>query len=206
MATLAEFPTSSEWCQRWHGRQHSWRHRRDGGFDHRRFEVESLDEAHAKSFVLTHHYSRSFPSARFRFGLYTTGPDERLLSGVAVFGVPVSAAVLARPFPDLEAYVESLECSRFVLTDACPANAESWFLARCFEGLLRHGVRGVISFADPVPRRDASGALIAAGHIGTIYQASNAVYLGRATPRTVKLLPDGTILNDRAAQKVRRQE
>ncbi|NUP35293.1 MAG: hypothetical protein HOU01_26845, partial [Streptomycetaceae bacterium] len=59
---------------------------------------------------------------------------------------------------------------------------------------------------DPVPRRDASGALIAAGHIGTIYQASNAVYLGRATPRTVKLLPDGTILNDRAAQKVRRQE
>ncbi|MGI5507601.1 hypothetical protein [Streptomyces sp. CA-106131] len=42
--------------------------------------------------------------------------------------------------------------------------------------------------------------------MGTIYQASNAVCLGRATPRTVKLLPDGTVLNDRAAQKIRRQE
>ncbi|MGW6145657.1 Mom family adenine methylcarbamoylation protein, partial [Streptomyces sp. NPDC055140] len=128
------------------------------------------------------------------------------LCGVAVFGVPVTAAVLTRPLPDLEPYVESLECSRFVLTDECPANAESWFLARCFDELLVRDVRGIVSFADPVPRRDASGAVVAVGHVGTIYQATNAVYMGRATPRTVKLLPNGAVLNERMAQKVRRQE
>ncbi|MFE5406826.1 hypothetical protein ACFQ9Z_37155 [Streptomyces sp. NPDC056580] len=37
-------------------------------------------------------------------------------------------------------------------------------------------------------------------------QATNAVYMGRATPRTVKLLPNGVVLNERMAQKVRRQE
>ncbi|MDQ0904053.1 hypothetical protein QFZ22_000038 [Streptomyces canus] len=72
--------------------------------------------------------------------------------------------------------------------------------------MLAKGVRGVVSFADPVPRRSNSGALIAVGHVGTIYPASNAAYCGRATARTVKLLPNGTVFNSRAAQKIRRQE
>jgi hypothetical protein len=44
------------------------------------------------------------------------------------------------------------------------------------------------------------------GHVGTIYAATNAVYTGRATARTLKLLPDGTVFHDRTAQKIRRQE
>ncbi|MFF9090962.1 hypothetical protein ACF1BE_32220 [Streptomyces sp. NPDC014991] len=91
--------------------------------------------------------------------------------------------------------VAALECSRFVLLDECPANAESWFLARTFDALLTSDVRGVVSFADPVPRRTNTGKLVAVGHAGTIYQASNAAYTGRATARTIKLLPDGTVLN-----------
>jgi hypothetical protein len=103
-------------------------------------------------------------------------------------------------------YAESLVCLRFVLLDECPGNSESWFLARCFDALLAAGVRGVVSFADPVPRRTASGALVMPGHVGTIYAATNAVYAGRASASTVKLLPDGTVFHDRAAQKIRRQE
>lgn len=44
------------------------------------------------------------------------------------------------------------------------------------------------------------------GHVGTIYQASNAVLTGRSTPRYVTVLPDGTSVSDRALQKVRAQE
>lgn len=121
-------------------------------------------------------------------------------------GVPVSTAVLTKPLPGLRPYTESLVCSRFVLLDECPGNSESWFLARCFDALLADGVRGVVSFADPVPRRTASGRLVMPGHVGTIYAATNAVYAGRATARTVKLLPDGTVFHDRAAQKIRRAE
>lgn len=57
-----------------------------------------------------------------------------------------------------------------------------------------------------MPRSAADGTLTAIGHVGTIYQATNAAYTGRGTARTLALLPDGTVLNDRAAQKVRRQE
>ncbi|MYT71184.1 hypothetical protein GTY60_16065 [Streptomyces sp. SID8367] len=165
-----------------------------------------LPEKEAKAFVVGHHYSGTFPVARFRFGLFDLGSGDARLCGVAVFGVPVRAEVLTLPLPGLEPYVESLECSRFVLLDECPANTESWFLARCFDVLLARGVLGIVSFADPVPRTDASGVTVAVGHVGTIYQATNAVYMGRATPRTVKLLPNGRVLNERMAQKVRDQE
>ncbi|MEH0433927.1 hypothetical protein QBB34_48060 [Streptomyces stelliscabiei] len=193
---LPEVPTASPWCQRWRERRHSWAHVRDGGFDARRYTVDVIpDEEPAKGFVLAHHYSGSFPSVTVQFGLYDVVDGERRLCGVAVFGVPVSTAVLTKPLPELRPYTESLVCSRFVLLDECPANSESWFLANCLKRLLASGVRGVVSFADPVPRRTASGVLVMPGHVGTIYAATNAVYASRATARTVKLLPDGTVFH-----------
>ncbi|MFC8021633.1 Mom family adenine methylcarbamoylation protein [[Kitasatospora] papulosa] len=203
---LGEFPTATPWCQRWRERRHSFRHTSAGGFDPRHYIVEPLAVRTAKEFVLQHHYSGSFPSAKKTFGLFNISEGEPRLSGVAVFGLSVSRAVLERALPHLEPNVAALECSRFVLLDECPANAESWFLARTFDALLASDVRGVVSFADPVPRRTNAGKLVAVGHAGTIYQASNAAYTGRATARTIKLLPDGTVLNDRSAQKVRKQE
>jgi hypothetical protein len=44
------------------------------------------------------------------------------------------------------------------------------------------------------------------GHVGPIYQAHNGLDLGRGTPRTLTLLPDGSVLSDRAQQKVRSAE
>lgn len=41
---------------------------------------------------------------------------------------------------------------------------------------------------------------------GNFYQASNGVYLKRTTPRTLKLLPDGSVFSDRAASKIRTRE
>lgn len=174
---LAEAQTASPWCQRWRAGKHSWRHVRDGGFDARNYRVDVIpEEEPAKTFVVAHHYSRSYPAVKVQFGLYDVSGSRRRLCGVAVFGVPVSTAVLTKPLPGLRPYTESLVCSRFVLLDECPGNSESWFLARCFDALLADGVRGVVSFADPVPRRTASGRLVMPGHVGTIYAATNAVY------------------------------
>lgn len=83
---------------------------------------------------------------------------------------------------------------------------ESWFLARCWKLTARRGVCGVDSFSDPVPRRTAAGELVFSGHVGTIYQASNAEYLGRTGSRRVLLLPDGGVLSERALSKVRGEE
>jgi hypothetical protein len=57
-----------------------------------------------------------------------------------------------------------------------------------------------------VPRRTADGSTVLPGHVGTIYQASNATYTGRGTARTLLLAPDATVLNARSLQKVRQQE
>jgi hypothetical protein len=58
-----------------------------------------------------------------------------------------------------------------------------------------------------VPRRTAAGDIVAPGHVGIIYQATaGALYTGRSTARTITVLPDGRTLNDRAIQKIRRQE
>jgi len=67
------------------------------------------------------------------------------------------------------------------------------------------GTRGLVSFSDPLPRHLADGTVIMPGHVGTIYQASNAVYTGRGTPRTLTVLRDTTVFSDRAAQKIRAQ-
>jgi hypothetical protein len=196
---------ANDWCQRWTPLAvPTWRHRSEGGFDARRYTVTAISEAEAKRFIRIWHYSGTMPAAKHRYGLTDLATGR--LVGVAVYGVPVQRSVLTNPFPELQPYVESVELSRFVLADEVPANAESWTLARTFRLLREQGVRGVVSFSDPMPRRNQHGIEVLCGHIGGIYQASNAIYTGRGTARTLTLLGDGTVLNDRSAQKVRRQE
>jgi hypothetical protein len=189
-------------CQRWTNGRHTWKHTSDGGFNPLRYDVSVVPDATARAYVIRNHYSHQHPAAKVSYGLH----EGEALVGVAVLSIPVQRSVLTNVFPGLEPYEESVELGRFVLEDAVPANAESWFLARCWELALRQGIRGVVSFSDPVPRKDAEGQLVMPGHVGTIYQATNAAYLGRATPRTLRLLPDGTVLNARAMQKIRAQE
>lgn len=165
------------------------------------YEVAALaGDAAAKAFVLQHHYSGTYPAARFRFGLYRKGE----LVGVAVFSHPCNDAVLTTVFPGDAR--ESVELGRFVLLDDVPSNGETWFLGRAFHLLRRTGLRGVVSFSDPVPRHAADGTQTTPGHLGVIYMAHNGVYLGRGTARTLHLLPDGAVFSARAAQKVRRRE
>ena len=194
-------PSASDRCQRWLDMQATWVDAGRDHFDPDQYTVGPLDEDQAAAFVKRHHYSGSYPAAVYRYGLWR---DQHLV-GVAVLSNPVQAAVLTNVFPELRPYAEALELGRFVLLDPEPGNTESWFLARVFEQAQAAGVAGVVSFSDPQPRQTSSGVLVA-GHVGTIYQATNALYLGRATPRYLTLLPDGTVLNDRAAQKIRRQE
>jgi len=162
------------------------------------YSVEALPELDAKSFVVEHHYSSSYPAARGRFGLF----HRSHLVGVAVLSHPCSDRVLTNVFPGVPT-LEAVELGRFVLLDRVPGNGETWFLARVFHALRREGFAGVVSFSDPVARTSAAGDVVFPGHIGTIYQAHNAAYLGLSTPRSLRLLPNGKVLSDRAIQKVR---
>jgi hypothetical protein len=195
------FQPSLPWGnQRWRARRDSYRPPEEP-IRTAEYDVAPIAaDGPAKRFVEEHHYSASYPAARFRFGLYRQGG----LVGVTVYSHPCNAAVLTSVFPGSPD--DSVELGRFVLLDEVPGNGETWFLARTF-GLLRsEGLRGVVGFSDPSPRTDLAGNVVFPGHLGRIYQAANAVYLGRGTPRILRLLPDGTVLSERALQKIRKRE
>lgn len=164
------------------------------------FDVSEISEDVAKAFVVRHHYSGSYPAARRRFGLFEFG----VLVGVAVFSHPCNERTITNVF-HCDRASDGLELGRFVLLDRVPGNGESWFLARCREQ-LKDDFIGVVSFSDDTPRLTSGGVLTFAGHIGTIYQASNAAFLGRGTARSLRLLPDGRVMSHRAISKIRSGE
>jgi hypothetical protein len=130
-------------CQRW--RQQRARYQPAGEvIPTHHYEVAPIaSDRVARQFVEQHHYSRSYPAARFRTGLFRKG----VLVGVAVLSQPASQAALeaALPFPDLD----RAELGRFVLHDSVEANGESWFLARTWELARVHGIDAVVMHSDP---------------------------------------------------------
>lgn len=201
--TSVEVCPANDWCERWEQGQPRWTRASQGGFNPADYSVKAIDEEQAKAYVVSHHYAGSYVAAVHRYGLFEAGD---ILAGVLVLSNPQQAAVLTNPFPDLEPYGESLELGRLVLADRIPGNAESWMLGQVFDLAAAEGVRGVVSFSDPVARTTADGTVLFPGHVGTIYQAANFRFCGRATPRYLRLLPDGKVLGDRARSKVRRRE
>jgi len=188
--------------QRWRGGRASYRPAGEP-INTRLYEVAPIDGAGADKlagdFVRATHYSASYPAARERIGLYTAGT----LVGVAVFSHPSQDKVLAcLPCPKAEA----VELGRLVLLDSVPANGETWFIARAFALLRARGYTGVVSFADPVARSSVAGEVVKPGHIGLVYQASNALYAGLATARTLRLLPSGRVFSERTRSKIRGRE
>ena len=183
--------------QRWRAHRSSYRPAGEP-IDTTRFEVAKIaSDSLAKAFVLEHHYLDSYPAARRRIGLYERSGR---MCGVAVFSVPCNPATLSCLGCDLSA---ALELGRFVLLAEVPANGETWFLGRCFSLLKSEGFEGVVSFSDPEPRMDAEGTVFFGGHIGTIYQAHNAIYLGRARAKYMAMLPDRRTLHRRALAKLK---
>lgn len=167
-------------------------------FDPRGFEVAEIDSDRVvRDFVQRHHYAGTLPAARFRFCLYNRGA----IVGAAVFSHPSRDCVLTNWFPDVPR-LEAVELGRFVLLDEVGFNGETWFLARAFD-LLADRIAGVLSFSDPLARARLDGTVVMPGHKGTIYQAANAKYLGRARADKLWLLPDARVLARRTYQKIR---
>lgn len=169
--------------------------------DPTQFAVYAVNERVAKAFVIRHHYSGTFPAARCRVGLFR----ESELVGVAVFAEPAQRRTIPRYAPGA---AHGVVLARFVLLDEVQANAETWFLARAFRVLRTElpTADAVVSYADPVRRVDLEGRVVMPGHVGTIYQAHNARYLGRSRAETLHLGPDGRVISRRALSKIRLDE
>lgn len=171
------------------------------------YRVDAIDkDKPAKTFVEQHHYSASFPAARFRAGLYQEVPSGTRLVGVAVFSVGMHGGTMPKhcgvPAD------QGVELGRLVLDQAVPANGESFFVARALR-LLRQafpGLRALLSLSDPMPWVNDDGSTVKRGHVGTIYQALGMSYRGLSNPRTMIVGPDGRPLSPRTLSKIRNGE
>lgn len=109
------------------------------------------------------------------------------LVGVCAFACPCSEAVRASVFgPEHKHRVTELH--RLALLDSEPKCSESALIAASLRLLHadRPDIRGVITFADSTQ-----------GHLGTIYQASNALYLGTTGRAIFYLDQDGRLRHPR---------
>ena len=179
-------------------------------FDPSRFGVEPIETAAARSFVEEHHYSGTFPVEIASYRLFESKQNESAaLVGVAVFSIPVNTSrelsALLKPGQAVS------DLGRFILNEHVLANAETWFLARALKALRRDRTLAdgktprfpfSTSHSDPCPRLGVD-RIIFPGHVGAIYQASNALYTGRSRPRVLCLTRSGVAISDRALSKLR---
>jgi hypothetical protein len=164
------------------------------------YTIAPIPTADARAFIIREHYSGTFVASRVNVGLMREGR----IVGVATFSHPMNDAVL-------EKYLgtrDGCELGRFVLLDSEPFNSESFFLSRALRILRveKPQIRSIVSFADPMERRDDVGNISKPAHYGQIYRATNARFAGRSAARRQSIAPSGAIVSPRALSKLRNGE
>lgn len=146
--------------------------------------VKRISAKDAKSYICEYHYSHGIHNGPSPcYGLF----DEGNLIGVCAFATPCSENVRASLFgSDNKGRV--IELHRLHILDVTPKNTESWFISRSIDLLLkdRPETRAIIAFSD-----------ITAGHKGTIYKATNALYCGKTDETTFYLDQEGRLRHPR---------
>lgn len=147
------------------------------------FQVQKIESKIGKEFIKKHHYSHGVHNGPMCYGLF----DKYELVGVCAFATPCSEAVCASVF-GVEYKRSVTELHRLVLLDEIPKNSESFFITRALKQLKkdRPNYNAVLSFADATQ-----------GHIGVIYQATNAIYSGTSGKATFYLDQEGRLRHPR---------
>lgn len=122
--------------------------------------VEAIDNSVAREIVIREHYLHRASPATNSFGLFD--PDGKI-QGVVTYGVPASVPLVKGVLgPENRALVGEL--TRLWVDDGAPKNGESFLIGN---SIKRSGFEVLVSFADT-----------SAGHLGTVYQATNWIYTG----------------------------
>lgn len=102
------------------------------------------------------------------YGLFANDSALAECVGIAAFGPGVSTTLPKKLFGDKgEAYRKLIvDFNRMWVRDEMPKNTESWFIGRVLKMLPKPAI--VCAYAQPE-----------VGHIGTIYQATGWLYLGK---------------------------
>ena len=131
----------------------------------RDLHVRPITRRCALPMILERHYMRRVPPISVAFGLFN---DDQMI-GVVTYGISASMT-LRRGVCGNDEASNVYELTRLWTEDFAPKNAESFLIGRSMRMLDKEII---VTFAE-----------IAAGHIGTIYQAANFIYVGLSAKRT----------------------
>jgi hypothetical protein len=144
--------------------------------------IVPISQIDAKEILIPNHYLHSFPGGtKLSFGIYL---DARL-RGALTFGVgPYLGYKLVKDAsPD-----DVVTLTRLWLSDGLPKNSESHIIGIVLRSLRKDtSLKFVLAYSDP-----------AAGHLGTIYQATNWLYTGLSSATPLYDIGDGIIHHSRS--------
>lgn len=138
--------------------------------------VHPVTAKDVREFSRRYHYTGVGGNAQWRWGLWS-GP---LLLGVVAYNLP-TRQTCASVFGD-QGIENVWHMGRLAMADAAPRNSESRLIAGSLAQIQRDysNVWAVLTFA-----------AVSAGHIGYVYQATNAIYTGTGGDTSYLLDCDG---------------
>lgn len=152
--------------------------------------VRQVNYETASNHISQHHYLGAPGSTVYAFGLFA----QHLLAGVITFGTIPGPN--ARGICGPEHASKVLELTRLHIHDWLEGQPESWFIGQVFRLMKpraqNQGGMILLSYADTD-----------AGHVGTIYQATNWTYTGESVA-SKSVMPDGSLVHNRIASDARR--
>jgi hypothetical protein len=128
------------------------------------YEIHAIPYRHAMAMVVEHHYLHRRAPASFCYGLFESSGQ---MVGTIVYGKPASPS-LCNGIAGPEESSRVIELTRLWIADMTPKNAESFLIGNSLK-MLPDEFDIVVSFAE-----------IGAGHVGTVYQATNWIYTGKS--------------------------
>lgn len=152
-------------------------------------KVERVDQTTARDWFRQYHYTGSIGNSQV--GRFAVSDDEGKVVSMVAIGNAGNVHGLAKKL-DLYDYKGNIEVTRVATHPDAPSMTTTQAVAAVLRQLGEEGWEWVFSYAD-------SGQ----GHHGGIYQALNAVYIGRS-PGAILFTLDGTRLHNRIiAEKYR---
>jgi hypothetical protein len=130
-----------------------------------KYSISEISYRKAMNIFVTHHYLHRKAPCSFAFGLF----DGDKIIGAIAYGTPSSAPLRSGICGPAEKN-NVIELTRLWIDDCSEKNAESFLIGNTLR-LVDKEI--VVSFAE-----------IDAGHVGTVYQATNWIYTGLSAKRT----------------------
>lgn len=136
------------------------------------YTVEQIPANVANEIVVANHYLHRRGPTSIAYGLFN---ENGTLVGVITYGKPANPAIckgICGPEETSHVY----ELTRLWIADITPKNAESYLIGQSLKQLPEE-MDIIVSYAE-----------INAGHVGTVYQATNWLYTGLSDRHAIWLL------------------